>query len=211
MSRLSKICKGSVVLIVVFGLAGMIGCGETILEAENAPASWTLQFSDDFERAELGDDWNFLSGNWSIKEGWLTNNRGGESGIVCARNFPGAQRLEFDARSDNPGDLTGIICAYGYSYWDGYFVGFGTNSNSRSKLLIQGFEVKEWDAVITPGKIHHQIVQRNGDTITHIVDGETVMTYKHDQPLKGKYHQKVGFYIWTTGQIDNVKVYTKPE
>ncbi len=211
MPCVSKVCKDSVVLAVIFGLVSVIGCGEVKLEAEKAPASWTLQFSDDFERTELGDDWDIDWGNWSIKEGWLTNNRGGESEIMCTRDFPGAHRLEFDARSDNPGDLTGFICAHGYSYWHGYLVGFGSNSNSHSRLLIEGYEVKKWDAVITPGKIHHQVVQRDGDTITHIVDGETVMTYEHDQPLKGKYHQSVGFYISTTGQIDNVKVYTKPE
>ena len=170
---------------------------------------WALQFSDNFERAEFGSDWEILRGDWSIKKGRLTVPRNGQ--IVCSRKFPGAHRLEFDAKSDNPCDLTGLICANELGYAGGYFVGFGTELNAYSKLLVQGVEVKRWDAVITPGKVHHQIVQREGSTITHVVDGKVIMTYEHDEPLKGAGHEMVGFYLYGPGQIDNVKVYTKPE
>jgi len=213
MSSLSKVCKSFIVLVVIFGLASVIGCGEAMVKAGKAPEGWTLQFSDNFERADIGDGWKVLGGDWSIKDGWLTapGMGWGASEIMCTKKFPGGQRLEFDARSDNPTDLTAVICA-DTSYWDGYFVGFGSNGNTHSKLLIQGgYEVKVWDTIITPGKTHRVVAQRDGNTITHIVDGETVMTYEDQYPLKGEYHQKVGLYIWTSGQIDNVKVYTKPE
>ena len=219
MHWLSRMCKNVVLLTVVSILIALTGCAEPQAEVEKAPVpqaaeapvDWTLQFSDDFERAELGKDWIILSGIWEIKDGWMDapGSDWGDNEIMIAGNFPGSQRLEFDAKSDNPTDLTSIICA-NYGYWDGYFMGFGSNDNSHSKLIIDGSEaVMQWDSVITPGKVHHQIVERDGDTIKHILDGKTVMTYKHENPLKGDNHQKIGFYIYTSGQIDNVKIYTK--
>ena len=212
MPLLSKICKGFVVLVVVFSLIGAGGCTKAMVEeTAKVPAGWTLQFSDDFERTGLGDNWIDIDNSCSIKDGWLTFSEMGT--IMCSKKFVGAHRLEFDARSDSdyPCDLTGIICANEYGYQGGYFVGFGSEYNSYSKLLIEGYEAMQWNALITKGKIHHQVVQRDGKTITHIVDGKTVMTYEHDQPLKGKDHQMIGFYVFSEGQIDNVKVYTKPE
>ncbi|MGD0783705.1 MAG: hypothetical protein ABSA30_12680, partial [Candidatus Aminicenantales bacterium] len=64
---------------------------------------------------------------------------------------------------------------------------------------------------ITPGKVHHQIVQREGNTIIHVVDGKVVMTYQDAKPLKGDDHDRIGFYLYGPGQFDNVRVYTKPE
>ena len=136
-----------------------------------------------------------------------------ESCILCTRKFPGSQRLEFDARSDNPApcDLSAFIGANELGLATGYFFGFGSEWNTYSRLLVQGPPVKEYDAVITPGTLHHVVCQREGNTLTHIVDGEVVMTYVHDTPLKGAAHEMVGFYIYSSGKIDNVKLYTKPE
>ena len=207
----------NVVLLTAVGVLVMVaGCAEPQAEAKKAPAvpqataDWTLQFSDNFGRAELGKNWEILGGTWEIKNGWMDapGSDWGASEIMTSGKFPGSQRLEFDSKSDNPCDLTGIICA-SYGYWDGYFFGFGSNDNSHSKILVEGAEVKQCDSVITPDKVHHQIVERDGDTIKHVLDGKTVMTYKHNNPLKGENHQKIGFYIWTSGKIDNVKIYTK--
>ena len=198
----------AVVFVIV--LTGCAGSQSEAKKAHEAHAEWTLQFSDDFETAELGKNWEILGGTWEIKDGWLYAPDSGtaESEIMISDKFPGSQRLEFDAKSDKPGDLSSIICA-SYGHWDGYLVGFGSDDNTHSKLLVELTKVKQWNSVVTPGKVHHQIVERDGDTIKHTVDGETVMTYKHDNPLKGENYQKIGFYIWTSGQIDNVKVYTK--
>ena len=185
------------------------GMTQTTIEPPSLEG-WTLRFSDHFERAAPGADWRALRGDWSIKEGRLAVLGHGQ--IMCTKTFPGAQRLEFDATAEGPCDLTGVLCAGEGGYAGGYFVGFGTENNAYSKLLVQGVEVKRWNAVITPGKVHHQIVQREGNTLTHVVDGKVVMTYEDDEPLKGKGHDRVGFYVFGKSQvIDNVKVYTKTE
>ena len=184
---------------------------ETLQPPGELPSTkgWVLQFSDDFERAELGADWKGLHGDWSIEDGRLKVLGHGQ--IMCTKAFPGAQRLEFDAVSGGqPCDLTAVICAGPLGYQYGYFVGFGTEDNTYSKLLVQGVEVARWEAVIAPGKVHHQVVQREGKTITHVVDGQVAMTYNDDDPLKGRGHDRIGFYVFGKSQtIDNVRVYTR--
>ena len=186
----------------------------------NDPAvaqGWTLQFSDDFNRGMLNPggldlaapDWQVLSGKWRIENGMLC----GESDAIIAllRRLPGDQRLEFDAvAQDNVCDLSATLSTSERSgFRGGYFFGFGSNNNTVSKLLVKGREVKRSDGRIVPGKLHHVICQREGNVLTHIVDGKVIATYNDAQPLTGPGHDVVGFYIHGSGKIDNVRVYTK--
>ena len=168
---------------------------------------WKLQFSDSFDRNELGDDWKTIGGNWSIDDGRLT----GRGTIMCVKKFSGNQKMEFDAASDDPCDLTGLICSNDGGFAGGYFFGFGSDSNSHSKLMIQGRQVKDYYARAKPGKVHHVVCQRQGNTLTHMIDGKVVMQHAVDAPLTGKNHESIGFYVFTSARIDNVKVYTKGE
>jgi len=202
-----------VFLLLSLGLIPVLGCQGTIPSVNGDPAvggGWVLQFTDNFERGELGDNWRVVSGTWSVENERLLCKQG-KGVILCAKNFPGSQRLEFDAASDDPCDLSGLLCTDDLGHRNGYFFGFGSDNNVHSKLLISGVAVKTYDQVITPSKIHHVVCQREGNLLTHIMDGAVVMNYIHHQPLSGERHEKVGFYIYTSGMIDNVKVYTKPE
>ena len=42
-------------------------------------------------------------------------------------------------------------------------------------------------------------------------DAAPDMDSQFDEPLTGEGHQEIGFYVFTEGQFDNVKVYTKAE
>ena len=66
--------------------------------------------------------WEVLDGDWRIENGQLV----GKGEILCKQIFPGAQRLEFEAISENPGDLTGLLRTTGVGWRGGYFFGFGT-------------------------------------------------------------------------------------
>lgn len=168
---------------------------------------WKLRFSDTFERPDLGDAWRILQGEWVIEKGWLR----GSGMIMCTRKFDDAQRLEFNAKSDEPCDLSGIICAGADGYSSGYFLGFGSEENTFSKLLVRGKLVERADAVITPGKVHHIVCRRDGHRITLHVDGEQVFNYLDARPLCGNGHRQIGLYMWFEGEVDNVKVYTRPD
>ena len=228
---MSRGTRGTRAILWMAALALMAGCrapermAEPVAPSEapaaaqpsasgTAPDGWTLRFSDDFERSELGQNWRAVSGDWRIVNGMLaggTTGGGGDKIIVCTRRFAGAQRLEFDAQSDRPCDLTGILCCDESGYHGGYFFGFGSDNNAHGKLLVEAMYVADYDAVIVPGKLHHVVCQRVGSELKHAIDGEEVLSFVHEPPLTGGQHEMIGFYIWTRGMIDNVKVYTKAE
>ena len=174
-----------------------------------AVTEWRLAFSDDFERAELGTDWQVLNGTWSIRDGKLTCPKRGGSEILVAQRFPGCQRVEFEATTDDPCDLSPFIQA-GAGLTVGYFMQFGGVGNKLNALRRAGLDVvrHDVDAAIRPGHVHKMVAEFDGNTARLTVDGEVVLAFRDEEPLVGPTNERVGFYIFRTGQIDNVRVYT---
>jgi len=149
--------------VIVFLLA--ISCLTVAAAPDDAAGreGWSLQFSDDFGRAELGKNWQIVSGDWKIRDGMLHVDRPGV--LLCTWRFSGSLRLEFDAiaAGDDISDLSAILNAkQGGNVSDGYFFGFGSDDNTTSKLLVKGRVVKRCGARIVPGKRHHVVCQREG-------------------------------------------------
>ncbi|HEX2678126.1 MAG TPA: hypothetical protein VHM19_15835, partial [Polyangiales bacterium] len=63
-------------------------------------------FSDDFQRAELGDAWNNTGGPYAIKNGQLTVAGARNKPLWLRRTLPNDVSIEFDVKSDSPdGDI----------------------------------------------------------------------------------------------------------
>ena len=206
------------------GKAARVGARKTPAKAGE---KWALQFEDDFGRAELGPDWKVLDGEWRVENGKLT----GRGMILCTRRFPGAQRITYDATTNGqaPCDLSAFLSATDKGVFEGAFFGFGSNRNAKSKLLLLKKEVATSPRTITPGKTHRVAAERDGLTLRQTVDGaesftfvnggeptlqearEGAMLVRDMVDLSGEDHEYVGLYIYTSGAIDNVKVYTKPD
>lgn len=188
-------------------LAGAVSARSPAPAEAAEPVDWKLAFSDDFQRPRPGGDWLVNNGTWGVEDGWLT----GKGEILCALEFAGPQRLEFDARAARrhpPGDLTGLLAATDMGGHDAYFFGFGSNNNTTSKLRVRGEDFARYEARIDPAKIHHVICEWDGTWLTHIIDGSVVQRAEPPVKLTGANNRKIGFYLWHTGQIDNVRVYT---
>jgi len=191
-------------------------------------AGWELIFEDDFAREELGPNWKVIEGNWSVQEGHLR----GSGTLVSARGFPGFQRLEFEAVTDvRPVALLGAAAEAVVSVSDissfiqarleenvsptrpGYFFQFGGFMNTRNRLRRAGVDLwadEDPKTLITPGKVHHIIVENDEGRVRFIVDGTLVVEHSETEFIVGPGQDRFGFYFYTAVKVGNVKLYVKP-
>jgi len=165
---------------------------------------WQLVKADDFQRDALGPDWKTLRGKWTIKEGVLTC--ADISFLGYAKKVASPVRLEFDARSKNPGDLTAFWGTEKAAYEGGYFLGFASNGNTAGKILRLGEQVLVKDGVVaTPGKWHHVLAQVFGGKVQLLVDGKLALEYVDPKPVTVA--DMPGLLAWSEGEFDNVRIY----
>lgn len=152
--------------------------------APKGESGWTLAFEDRFDRAELGPDWQVIEGEWRIENGKLV----GKGHLGCMRSFPGCQRIEFEAVTDaeTPCDLSGILSSVpgGPSFRTGAFMGFGSNNNIGSKIVIFNRVAARTDvshAKITRGKKHHVRCETDNEIWRLIVDGKIAIEYSNTE------------------------------
>jgi hypothetical protein len=179
-----------------------------------APRHWTLAFSDDFQRDELGDDWKIIAGDWRIEDGNLVCGTG-HSEIVINKTFPGCQRIEFQAvtHAERPCDFSPIIHSAGKGTRrsdGGYLLQFGGAGNTLNRVLRadQLLDDRSADRFIEPGRLHTVVAELDGDTVRLTVDGDTIVEGHDPEPLIGPGHEIAGLYMYRETSIDNLKIYT---
>ena len=184
---------------------GVLGQAGTEAEAEG----WKLEFSDDFDRAQLGPNWQPVRGTWALDDGMLAADSSAHIG--CNWRFTGDVRLEYDAvtNAEEPCDLSGVLSAKLGEETSGYYFGFGGQGNALSFLIARGGIVERSDTRIVPGKRHHVVCQREGQQITFSVDGEVIVSHVDDKPISGPEHDRVGLAVYAPGRFDNARIYTK--
>jgi len=165
---------------------------------------WDLVAFDDFKRPEVGPKWRSLRGKWSIKNGKLCT-PGGEIGYTEKLKAP--VRIEFDGRAKVPCDLSVFWGSATRGFQDGYFIGFGSNDNTRNKVLRRGREVAFNDTpMITPRRWHHVVAQALADRVQLIVDNKLILEYVDPTPVTSA--DTIGLYIWNASEIANIRIYT---
>ncbi|MCA1808010.1 MAG: DUF4838 domain-containing protein [Kiritimatiellia bacterium] len=201
--------------------------GATLEAAEQA--GWDLVFHDDFERDELGDDWQVVEGVWTVSDGALR----GAGTLASARGFPadGAPaylRMEYEAHTDVQPSAEGVpvavsdLSAVLQGKTDdpdqpdflktGYFFQFGWKMNRRTRISKAGFPVVSDNApetVIEPDKIHKIVVENDHGHLRMFVDSNLVIDSQENQSILGGGHDRVGLYFFTAAKVSNVKVYVK--
>jgi len=190
----------------------------------------TTVFEDNFDRAELGPDWNVLSPKWKITAGRLCVRGARNHGAWLARRIPVNARVEFDAFAESSeGDLKaelwgdGTTGATGQSYTNAtsYLTILGGWKNSKhvlARLDEHGEDRLELD--IEPGSdderarpvesgqpYHFKIERRDGRTVDWSVNGLSYFELADPDPLAGAGHEHVGFNEWDAPAcFDNLKV-----
>jgi hypothetical protein len=176
-------------------------------------------FSDDFERAQLGEDYKSTGGNWQIERGQLHVHGAKNRPLWLLRALPQEIRIEFDARSDTAeGDIKVEVFGDGASHAEqesyvatSYVVIFGGWNNSANVLArmdehgddrVVGRPVK-----VVPGKTYRFRIDRIDGTLTVWVDGELLVEMDDSEPLQGRGHDHFGFNNWKSSVwFDNLKV-----
>jgi len=179
------------------------------VRAGEASSAWHLTFEDSFDRNDLGPDWVVRDGRFKPVYD-APNGIGrlhGRGEALLLRKFPGDVRVEMQASAKQPGDLSITLATNEQGFADGYFLGFGSNDNSLSKMLRLGKKAAISDARIVPGKRHKIVAEKSGRRVTLTVDGKEVLRFDDPQPLGGPDHQMIGIYIFKLASVDYVKVY----
>lgn len=188
-------------------------------EVGDAPAALGgLVFSDDFERAELGDAWTrgtgeAGTGEWTIKDGWLTGSALKNDPLWLSSPLPRQVRVEFDAKAlTDVGDLKIEVFGDGENHASGYILIFGGWNNSLdviARLDEHGDDrMARATRKVEKDRVYKMAVERSDSTVKWFIDGELFMSYPDDEPLTGPKHAHFAFSDWLAAvAFDNVKVF----
>lgn len=187
-------------------------------------------FRDDFERAELGDDYVALSSAWHLEQGKLCASGAKNQGVWLARALPPRVRIELDAVAlDAAGDLKVEIFGDGRSgatkttYDDatGYLAVLGgwkntlhvlarLNEHGDDRLVIEVAEDNDDPRTrpVQPGQPYHFKFERRNDTVlSWWVNGILYLELNDEEPLSGVGHDHFGFNDWVAPVcFDNLEI-----
>ena len=178
----------------------------------------TLIFEDDFERAELGAQWRRGQGEggpgqWRIEQGALIGSDLKNDPIWWVGQLPDQARVEFDATAlSDQGDVKFEIFGDGSAHASGYVVIFGGWKNQLdviARLDEHGEDRKAQPSIKAHKDRTYRIAaERLDDTLVWWVDGQEVMRYRDEAPLRGASHRGFSFNDWSAPvKFDNVKIY----
>ena len=188
------------------------------MQAGRPEPEWRLVFSDDFERDELGEDWEALQGRWSVEDDMLRSSAE-HAEIVIDREFTGLQRVELEimtpAETARPCDFSPAIHTRmpespGELHTRGYWLQFGGAGNTLNRILRDGEEIESHpiDRFIEPGKMHTMVAEFDGEMLRLIVDGTTIMEAADHDPLLGPDRSTIGLVTYNVAHVNGVRAYT---
>jgi len=176
-------------------------------------------FSDDFERKDLGAEWQNTGGSYSIRAGKLHIKGARNKPLWLRRTLPRDVRVELDVRSDSPeGDIKvelfgdGVSKAETTSYTaTSYVVIFGGWSNSKNVLARMNEHGD--DRVVGPpykvvqGQTYRMKIERRGGMLRAWVDDRELATMNDPNPLEGPGHDHFAFNDWEAELwFDNLRI-----
>ena len=171
---------------------------------------WRQVFADSFNRNTLGEHWKIASGSWLIKDGALT---GGDRAFAAfAGKLRAPVRIEYDARSESPRDLSAFWLRDPGDINSGWVFAFAAGE-SGSRIQIEGTAEARSDAAAAkaaPNQWHYVIAQVLPDgTAQLIVNGKPVLATRGSRPALTTAFP--GLWTWGGGQFRNVRILAGPD
>lgn len=189
-------------------LLGATGCEEVPRTYSTRAADGEVLFRDDFERAELGDDWIVTGPGATIDNGVLKVEDLKNHPLWLSRPLPDDVRIEFDAwATTDEGDIKVELAGDGHSAATsinytatGYVLIFGGWNNSLNAIVRRNEHGRDRKTVgepkVEPGRRYHFVVTRSGTELRWEIDGAEVLAYEDDGPLRGPGHEHFAFSGW---------------
>lgn len=192
-------------------LLGLAAC------KSQAPAA-AGPFYDDFNRADLGEQWNFQGGTWRLVDGKLTSQGDQNVALWLRHPLPRDVEISFEATSASPVvDLKCELFGDGQTHESGYIIINGGWNNSLS--IIARLREHEIDTVpvgsvpykrqagLQPNKTYQWRIVRRGNTITQYLDGEMYLEREDPDGLYGPQNDKFAFNNWAAQvSFDNLRI-----
>jgi Domain of unknown function (DUF6250) len=190
----------------------------------------TAVFEDNFDRSDLGPDWNALGPAWVIRKGRLCARGAHNKGIWLLRKLPVNARIEFEAYAESAeGDLKAELWGDGvsgatsntYDNATSYLAILGGWKNTKhvlARLNEHGEDRLELDVdktsdderqrPVEAGQPYHFKIERaDGKTLSFAVNNQVYFELDDPSPLEGPGHEHLGFNDWEAPVcFENLKV-----
>jgi hypothetical protein len=212
-----RIGRSTRCLGAVWVLAG--GACEEVPRTYSTAANARPIYSDDFQRPELGPDWNVTGPGSRLHGGALVVSGLRNHPVWLDVALPDDVRIEFDATATTEqGDIKVEIAGDGSSVAtttnyvaSGYVLIFGGWNNQLNVIARKNEHgrdrVVREDPHVVPGRRYHFTVTRIGGELTWELDGETIASFVDPKPLLGAGHDHFAFSGWDAEvRFDNLEI-----
>lgn len=225
-SLLARVPKS---VLIRLAIALVLGAGlALIVSARGKPsppsAAGKLVFSDDFERAEVGDgywqatpDQGYQAGTWTIENGRLKADKIHNAALWLKQPLPEKVRIEFTARAYSAdGDVKAEVFGDGQTHQSGYILIHGGWHNTINAIARQdehGEDRKEDSRCgvgperrcVEPEVDYKWAIERTDHVVRWYLDGALFLTFDDQHPVRG---QHFGFNNWEAPvSFDDLRIY----
>jgi hypothetical protein len=176
-------------------------------------------FSDDFNRAEIGNAWKFTGGKYRLQNGELVVDHAYNHPLWLTQPLPRDAVVEFDCWSNDPaGDIKIELWGDGKSFaqeasytatsYVFIFGGWHNQISAIARMNEHGADRKARNDVrVELGRHYHFRIERRGGHLDWQIDGKPFMTYDDPTPLDGPDHSYLGINDWEAElHFDNLKI-----
>ncbi len=173
----------------------------------------TVPFSDDFDRAALGDNWSRYGGDWIIDKGNVYSIYAINIPLFLNVELPKDVVVEVDVMSET-GEVDSKVelMADGKRHESGYIFILGGWSNSLSciaRMDEHGRDRKVRQPTgVNGNKWYRWRIEKKGGSLKWLIDGQPYLAFEDEEPLDGPGHDRLAFSNWENKvRYDNLKIW----
>ena len=184
-----------------------------------AMGDWKVAYTADLKDPKTAEQFAKVGCTVTVADGVMTfksTDEGEAIAFLKTQKFPGDVRVELVASlsGEKLSDLSLILNGNEQSGRDsGYLLQVGAKGNKMGRLQRQGTVAEEsinGKGVVSAGKKHTVVAEKNAGTISLTLDGKEIFSVKDNSPIKGDANALVALYTWRcTMKVEKLVISTK--